>query len=102
MTSETTRMAEAELSAEVDRRRHENKVLYAMFDRSRHQIADAAGMTRGYGWNSLADEIRQMKADLDMARAQLEQSIEVRWLTREQRIEVALRQHLAGATAVKS
>ena len=62
MTSETTRMAEAELSAEVDRLRAENERLKTL----------------------LANSVP--KADL----------------TREQRIEVALRQHLADATVVKS
>ena len=61
MTSETTRMAEAELSAEVDRLRAENERLKTL----------------------LANSVP--KADL----------------TREQRIEVALRQHLADATMVK-
>jgi len=56
MLSETTRLAEAELLAELDRLREEN-------DRLRTALADAVPM---------------------------------RWLTREQRIEVALRQHLAG------
>ena len=56
MTSETTRMAEAELSAEVDRLRAEVAWLKVL----------------------LANSVP--KADL----------------TREQRIEVALRQHLAG------
>ena len=61
MTSETTRMAEAELSAEVDRLRAENERL----------------------------------------RVLLANSVPKAWLTREQRIEVALRQHLADATVVK-
>lgn len=62
MTSETTRMAEAELLAEVDRLRAENERLKTL-------LLDC--VPKG-------------------------------WLTREQRIEVALRQHLADATVVKS
>ena len=58
MTSETTRMAEAELLAEVDRLRAENERLKTL----------------------------------------LANSVPLRWMTREQRIEVALRQHLADAT----
>ena len=61
MTSETTRMAEAELSAEVDRLRAENERLLT---------ALAASVPKAY-------------------------------LTREQRIEAALRQHLAGVSEVK-
>lgn len=62
MTSETTRMAEAELSAEVDRLRTE--------------VARLDGL--------LANSVP--KADL----------------TREQRIEVALRQHLADVPVERS
>ena len=62
MTSETTRLAEAQLSAEVDRLRAENERLKTL----------------------LANSVP--KADL----------------TREQRIEVALRQHLADATVVRA
>ena len=62
MTSETTRMAEAELLAEVDRLRWE------------------------------VEKLREMLAD----------AVPLRWLTREQRIEVALRQHLADATVVRA
>jgi hypothetical protein len=62
VTRETTRMAEAELSAEVDRLRAENERLKTL----------------------LANSVP--KADL----------------TREQRIEVALRQHLADATVVRA
>jgi 50S ribosomal subunit-associated GTPase HflX len=96
-------MAEAELLAEVDRLRHENDVLRAMFDRSRHQIADAVGAQRGYGWTSLADEIRQTTAEVDRLRAEVERlqaalldSVPKRFLTREQQLEATLRQHLAG------
>ena len=56
MTSETTRMAEAELLAEVDR----------------------------------------LRAEVDRLQAALLASVPLRWLTREQRIEVALRQHLGS------
>ena len=62
MTSETTRMAEVKLSAEIDRLRAENERLKTL----------------------LLDCVPKA------------------WLTREQRIEVALRQHLADATVVKS
>ena len=62
MTSETTRMAEAELLAEVDRLRAENERLKTL----------------------LANSVPQVD------------------LTREQRIEVALRQHLADATVVRA
>jgi hypothetical protein len=62
MTSETTRMAEAELLAEVEGLRAENERLKTL----------------------LLDCVPKA------------------WLTREQRIEVALRQHLADATVVKS
>ena len=103
MTSETTRLTEAELLAEVDRLRHENDILRAMFDQSRHQIADAAGAQRGYGWTSLADEIRQMKAEADRLRsevdrlkAELAASVPEKWLTREQFLEALARQYLAN------
>ena len=56
MTSETTRMAEAELLAELDR----------------------------------------LRAEVDQLQAALLASVPKAYLTREQRIEVALRQHLAG------
>lgn len=56
MTSETTRMAEAELSAEVDR----------------------------------------LRAEVEWLKVLLANSVPKADLTREQRIEVALRQHLAG------
>ena len=56
MTSETTRMAEAELLAEVDR----------------------------------------LRAQVDRLQAELLASVPKRWLTREQELEAALRQHLAG------
>ena len=62
MTSETTRMAEAELLAEVDRLRAENERLKTL----------------------LANSVPKVD------------------LTREQRIEVALRQHLADATVVRA
>jgi len=62
MTSETTRVAEVKLSAEVDRLRAENERLKVL----------------------LANSVP--KTDL----------------TREQRIEVALRQHLADATVVRA
>lgn len=42
----------------------------------------------------LSDEVVRL-------RELLADAVPMRWLTREQRIEVALRQHLAGATAVK-
>lgn len=62
MTSETTRMAEAELLAEVDR----------------------------------------LRAEVDWLRVLLANSVPKADLTREQRIEVALRQRLAGATVVRA
>jgi hypothetical protein len=42
----------------------------------------------------LSDEVVRL-------RELLADAVPMRWLTREQRIEVALRQHLAGATVVK-
>lgn len=62
MTSETTRMAEAELSAEVDR----------------------------------------LRAEVARLEARLANSVPKADLTREQRIEVALRQHLADVPMVRS
>lgn len=62
MTSETTRMAEAELSAEVDR----------------------------------------LRAEVAWLRVLLANSVPKASLTREQRIEVALRQRLADVPVVKS
>jgi hypothetical protein len=61
VTSETTRMAEAELLAEVDRLRAENERLQAA----------------------------------------LLASVPKRFLTREQELEAALRQHLASVSEVK-
>lgn len=62
MTSETTRMAEAELSTEVDR----------------------------------------LRAEVARLETRLANSVPKASLTREQRIEVALRQHLADAPVVRS
>jgi len=62
MTSETTRMTEAELSAEVDR----------------------------------------LRAEVARLEARLANSVPKADLTREQRIEVAIRQRLADAPVVKS
>ena len=45
------------LLAEVER-------LRSLFDQSRHQIADALGVDRGYGWASLAAKAAQQRASL--------------------------------------
>lgn len=68
MTSETTRMAEAELSAEVDRLRAENDRLQWENERLQNLLLESVPKT---------------------------------WLTREQRLEIAVRQHLGDVPVVK-
>ena len=41
----------------------ENEQLRSLFDLTRHQMADALGVDRGYGWTSLAMEARQLQED---------------------------------------
>ena len=41
----------------------ENERLRSLFDLTRHQMADALGVDRGYGWTSLAMEARQLQED---------------------------------------
>ena len=46
----------------------------------------------------LSAEIDRLRAEVEWLRVLLANSVPLRWMTREQRIEVALRQHLADAT----
>ena len=50
----------------------------------------------------LVTALRLLSEKVAILESMLADAVPLRWLTREQRIEVALRQHLADATVVKS
>ena len=47
----------------ADGDKEESERLRSLFDLTRHQMADALGVDRGYGWTSLAMEARQLRED---------------------------------------
>ena len=64
---------------ERDETRAEVERLRALFDLTRHQVADALGVDRGHGWTALSIEARQIQqarikaeAERDKARAEVE------------------------------
>jgi hypothetical protein len=71
------RMIEAQ--KQRDEARSEVERLRALFDLTRHQVADALGVDRGHGWTALSIEARQIQqarikaeAERDEARAEVE------------------------------
>jgi hypothetical protein len=51
----------------ADGDKEESERLRSLFDWTRHQMADALGADRGYGWTSLAMEARQLREDRALA-----------------------------------
>ena len=47
----------------ADGDKEESERLRSLFDLTRHQMADALGVDRGYGWTSLAIEAKQLRED---------------------------------------
>jgi hypothetical protein len=47
----------------ADSDKEESEQLRSLFDLTRHQMADALGVDRGYGWTSLAMEAKQLRKD---------------------------------------